>query len=543
MKKIAILLFIFSVSKSYCQNNKITIIDSLTKLPISRVYISNDLNKGAISDEKGCFNLNEIISNAKLLKISSIGYFEKHIEASKISNNDIIYLSPKFSSLDDVTVFTSGTSLVKKSLNKLKINYQTSPFKIKGLYRIQNIDSTNNYQFTSDALIEYFINPTEKNDKIKTVVLKNESKQNRTSNLHWYGYANYIDPIINESAFINQKDLVKYKFTNYGKFIYNGKITFNIGFVKKNEKSVSGIIYIDSISNAIVKITREYFDPPKELFKKKIVYGKMEFEYMQFSDKWYLKKFNITTQHENYHNPTILSDFLTISIDSNNYTLSNDIFFIKNNTENEKIRPKYDSLLTGIETRTLEDTNYFRAIILNKPLISIDIKNDSIINEKEYALQEEKLLSKTIPISRSGYGINILQPYKVDPSVGLYIESKNIFNFRLGLGYNNNLKFNNSNQSSILFDFYYTIKSNENKRFNVHPLIQFQRFYGKKIIENKILNINDRAVSGGIKIDYHLKTDRLLSGKLTYSLPNLYGNSILDKNSVNFSVIYSGILY
>ena len=543
MKKILFVIFIFPVSKLYCQINKITVLDSLTKFPITRVYISNDVNKGAITDEKGCFNLNNIISNTKVLKISSIGYFEKSIEANTISSNDIIYLSPKFSSLNDVTVFTNGVSLVKKSLNKLKINYQISPFKLKGLYRIQNIDSTNNYHFTSDALIEYYINPTKNYDKIKGVVLKNESKQNRTSNLHWYGYANYIDPIIYESTFLKPKDLDKYKFTNNGKFIYNSKVTFYIEFVKKNDKSVSGFIYIDSISNAIVKISREYFDPPKELFKKKIVYGKMEFEYMQFSNKWYLKKFNITTQHENYNKPTIISDFLTTSIDSNNCNLTNDILFIKNDIENQKIRPKYDSLLTGLETRNLNDTNYFRTIILDKPLISINYKNDTIINKKEYSLQVQKLLNKTIHISRSGYLINILQPYKVDPSLGLYIESKNIYNFRIGFGYNNNLKFNYKNQSSLLFDIYYTNKSNDDRLINIYPLIEFQSFYGQKILENERYKIKDQAASIGVKINYRINFQRILSGKLTYNLPSFYSNTILDKNSVNFSVIYSGILY
>ena len=542
MKKIGLLLFIFSVTNSYCQNIIITVKDSITKFPISRVYISNNLNKGAISDEKGSFIWNNIVSNANMLKINSIGYLEKHIETKEIPTNETIYLSPTYSSLEDVTVFTNGNNIVKKLLNKLKFNYQTTPYKIKGLYRTQNIDSINNYHFTSDALIEYYINPLEKINKIKAVVLKNESKQNRASNIHWYGYASYIDPIINESAFVKQKDFIKYKFTNYGKFIYNGRVTFNIGFEKKNEKSVSGTIYIDSISSALVKIIQEYFDPPKEVFKKKIVYGKLEYEYAQFSEKWYLKKFNITTQHENYHKPTILSDFLTISIDSN-YNLPNEKEVVSYNIENEKIRPKFDSKFTSLETRTLEDTSYFRLINFNEHLIKVDVKNDSIINKKEYALQEEKLLNKTIPISRSGYGINFTQPYNVDPSLGLYVESKNIYNIRLGFGYNNNLNFKNTNQSSILIDVYYSNKSTEDKLFVIHPLIQFQKFYGKKKIENAIYTINSHAFSGGIKIDYHIKSDRLLSSKFTYNFPSSYGNSLIVKNSFNFSIFYSGILY
>lgn len=542
MKKIGLLLLIFSVINSYCQNITITVKDSITKFPISRVYISNNLNKGAISDEKGSFNWNNIVSNANMLKINSIGYLEKLIETKDIPTNETIYLSPTYSSLKDVTVFTNGNNIVKKSLNKLKFNYQTNPYKIKGLYRTQNFDSTNNYHFTSDALIEYYINPLEKINKIKAVVLKNVSKQNRASNIHWYGYASYIDPIINERAFIKQKDFIKYKFTNFGKFIYNGRVTFNIGFEKKNEKSVSGTIYIDSISSALVKITREYFDPPKKVFKKKIVYGKLEYEYAQFAEKWYLKNFNITTQHENYYKPTICSDFLTILIDSN-YNLPNENEVLSYNIENEKIRPKYDSLFTSLEARTLEDTSYFRLINFNEHLITVDGKNDSIINKKEYAHQEEKLLNKTIPISRSGYGINLTQPYKVDPTLGLYIESKNIYNFRLGLGYNNNLKFNNTNQSSILFDLYFSNKLNEDKLLVIHPLIQFQKFYGKKNIDGAVYNLNSYAFSGGFKIDYHVKFDKLISSKLTYSLPNAYGNSLIFKNNFNFSIIYSGIIY
>jgi hypothetical protein len=214
-----------------------------------------------------------------------------------------------------------------------------------------------------------------------------------------------------------------------------------------------------------------------------------------------------------------------------------------NNIDNDKIRANSDAIFTKDERIILSDTAFFRVIPLNTNLFTIDINNDTIININEYKKQEEKLLNKSIPISRSGYGINISQPFKIDPTIGIYIESKNIFNFRLGVGYNNNFKFNNTNQSSILLDVYYTNKSNENKSIGIHPLIQYQSFYGKKNIDNIIYAINSHSFSGGIKIDYHIKSDRLLSGKLTYNLPYLYGGSTLNKNIINFSIVYSGILY
>lgn len=94
-----------------------------------------------------------------------------------------------------------------------------------------------------------------------------------------------------------------------------------------------------------------------------------------------------------------------------------------------------------------------------------------------------------------------------------------------------------------MVDVYYTNKSNENKSIVIHPLIQFQIFYGKKKVDNILSYIDSHTVSGGIKIDYHTKSDRLLSGKLTYNFPYLYGSSTLNKNSINFSIVYSGILY
>ena len=94
-----------------------------------------------------------------------------------------------------------------------------------------------------------------------------------------------------------------------------------------------------------------------------------------------------------------------------------------------------------------------------------------------------------------------------------------------------------------MVDLYYSKKINEANFLAIHPLIQFQKFYGNKNIENVTYAIKSHVFSCGFKINYHIKTDRLLSGKLTYNLPYSYGNSTLDKNSINFSIVYSGILY
>lgn len=543
MRILLLLISLIFLTNSYCQNITITIRDSLTNLPIPRVYLSTNLNIGVLSDEKGNFLWDKITYNAKILKINSIGYFEKIINIKKIPENGIIYLTPSYAYLNEVTVFSDGNSIVKKALNKLKSNYPSKPFKLKGLYRIQNNDNVFNYHFESDALVEYFINPNDKKNKINTVVLKNESKQNRSPNLKWYGYAIYRDPIINQKMFFNQRDLLEYNFTNYGKLNYNGRVTYNIALETKKDKNTFGTLFIDSISGAFVKIHIEYLNPPKIAFKKKIIYGKLEYEYKEIENKWYLKKFNTTTQHKNYNTPSIISDFFTTEINNSNYNLPNENYFINNNTENDKIKSIHDSVFNNIEIKTLEDTSNFRIKNIYTNLITIDKYNDTIINKKEYNLQEKKILEKNIPISRSGYGINILQPYNIDPTLGLYIESKNIYNFRLGLGYNNNFKFTKYNQSSILVDLYYSKKINEANFLVIHPLIQFQKFYGNKNIENATYAIKSHVFSCGIKINCHIKTDRLLSGKLTYNLPYSSGNSTLDKNSINFSIVYTGILY
>jgi hypothetical protein len=535
-------LFIFCIY-SYCQNIVISVKDAVTSNSITNSYISNDLNKGVLTDSSGLFIWGLITKNSNKIKISALGYKEIIINTSEIPKSNTIYLEPRYSILKEVTIYSNPNNILKKSINSIKNNYFNLPFKLNGLYKTYNIDTLNNYYFTSEALLNYYINPTNKDDISRTLVAKLISKLNRSSTVHWYGYGTYYDPVLSKSGIINLLSFNKYNFINYGIFEYNGRKTYMIEYTLKKDNYLNGVIYIDSLSKAFVKIIVDYYNPPKEAFMKKIVYAKKEVEYTTIDNKWYVKYFKSTTQHENYTYPTIISDFLTINVDTSNFIYPKSEIFMPNNIDNGKIRANSDAIFTKDERIILADTAFFRVIPLNTNLFTIDINNDSIINKNEYKKQQEKLLNKTIPISRSGYGINISQPFKIDPTIGIYIESKNIYNFRLGIGYNNNLKLNNTNQSTIMVDVYYTNKSNENKSIVIHPLIQFQSFYGKKKVDNILSYIDSHTVSGGIKIDYHTKSDRLLSGKLTYNFPYLYGSSTLNKNSINFSIIYSGILY
>jgi hypothetical protein len=544
MKYIITLLFLFKFcTLCYCQNIVICVKDAVTSNSITNSYISNDLNKGVLTDSSGSFIWGLITQNSNKIKISALGYNEIVINTSDIPKKHTIYLEPRYSILKEVTIYSSPNNIIKKSISSIRNNYFNLPFKLNGLYKTYNIDSLNNYYFISEALLNYYINPTNKGDISSTLVSKLISKLNRSSTAHWYGYGRYYDPVLSKSGIINLSSFNSYNFVNYGIFEYNGRKTYMIDYTLKKENYINGVIYIDSLSKAFVKIIVDYYNPPKDAFMKKIVYAKKEVEYTMINNKWYVKYFKSTTQHENYAYPTIISDFLTINVDTSNFVYPKSEFFMPNNIDNDKIRANTDDIFTKDERIILEDTSFFRVITLNNNLITIDKNNDSIINKIEYKKQEEKLLNKLIPISRSGYGINISQPFKIDPTIGIYIESMNIYNFRLGVGYNNNFKFNNTNQSSILFDIYYSKKSNEDRLINIYPLLEFQKFYGKKIVENNSYKIYTQAVSVGLKINYKINSERLLSSKLTYSLPSLYGNSILDKNSVNFSVIYSGILY
>lgn len=544
MKYIYTLFLFYSFSTlAYCQDKNIFIKDAVNNFIIPNAYILNDLNKGFLTDSNGAFSWSIIANNTNKIKISALGYNDITINTDKIPLNYTIYLQPRYSNLKDVIIYSNANNILKKSINNIEKNYFNSPYKLRGLYKTYNIDSLNNYYFNSEALLEYYINPSSKESLSRTFIVKLISKINRSSTSHWYGYGKYYDPVLSKKGIINISNINKYNFVNLGIFEYNGRKTYNIEYTLKKDNYINGVIYIDSLTKAFVKIKEEFYNPPKEVFMKKIVYAKKEVGYTNFKDKWYVKYINSTTQHENYAYPTIISDYLTIDVNNSNFNFPNSNTFVPINIDNDKISSNYDSTFTDYETNILDDTSYFRAISLNKNLITIDKKYDSILNKKEFKLQEEKILRKSIPISRSGYGINITQPYNVDPTLGLYIESKNLYNIRLGFGYNNNLNFNNNNQSSILFDLYYSNKSNEDKVFVIHPIIQFQKFYGKKKIENAIYSINSHAVSAGFKLDYQVKSDRLLSCKITYSLPSTYANSIIVKNSFNFSLIYSGILY
>lgn len=100
MKKLLIVTILLFSNFGFSQL-KAVIIDSETKgrIPFVNIWIEDE-NIGTTSNERGEFTLES--SNGKFLILSSLGYENKRIEMSAIS--DLILLYPKFTELDEVII-------------------------------------------------------------------------------------------------------------------------------------------------------------------------------------------------------------------------------------------------------------------------------------------------------------------------------------------------------------------------------------------------------------------------------------------------------
>jgi outer membrane cobalamin receptor len=125
--KLAISCFcILSVSISVAQVSGIFIVDTLNKIPVQNAFIqSSDFKFTAIADENGFVSLNKISQNISSIIVSCIGYQSKEVNLNLLnatSQNAIIYLQKKVSSLSEITIKSSSTNGIFKTISDLDIH-------------------------------------------------------------------------------------------------------------------------------------------------------------------------------------------------------------------------------------------------------------------------------------------------------------------------------------------------------------------------------------------------------------------------------------
>ena len=296
------------------------VLDSVTKEPIIGAYIRSSENYGVISKTNGIFNLNTPLKVQENLTIKALGYFDVTIPYTK-KDTFIIYLKTKSYDLDQVIVYSSANKLLQKAINKIPENYSSKPFQVKAFKRLYNILSVANYFYQSDALFDiYYPGYNRKDETLRVFLLMNKTIVNEPPpGIIWTNYESVEDFILNRPNFLKPKEFSTFKYESKGKTYYLGQRVYEIQFRPKdtnNSTSIrNGVIYLDTANLAFVgfnvfygKIKRKGFVP---IDLKEILLN-----YQKLNNKWYPNFHQLTIQHEISKEPSYLSDFKVLQIDT-----------------------------------------------------------------------------------------------------------------------------------------------------------------------------------------------------------------------------------
>lgn len=128
MRKVQLLFFICLIQLyAFGHSVGFYVKDSITHLPIENVTIRIvSTDQVYSSDINGYVRISLTSDENTCIQFFSIGYRMKmmNVNESSLNNNDIIYLTPKVSSMSEVKVFSKLNSSIFNQLNQLDINYR-----------------------------------------------------------------------------------------------------------------------------------------------------------------------------------------------------------------------------------------------------------------------------------------------------------------------------------------------------------------------------------------------------------------------------------
>lgn len=302
MKKICFIVFVAWVQlvgaqEKWAKNSNVALTfsisgdikDSKTKevIPNADFYLLN-CNKSSVANEDGIFQFNIPKSSFNdQLVISAVGYYSDTILVSQLEKlkhesfhivlnketeaeivlNDMVVLSSKNKSKSD-----SPETILKKARQHIKDNYYQEPFNQKFFFRAQckkdgvfSVNeaasimtySPNGIRVSKDAAANYF-----------GEILQFKGKAEETSKENWEGIG-YFGVVVFRNIVLSSQnvlyeaasfELKKEKTIEYaGKKVYVISFqnlvpdVYSTGFGNPSPKSVSGFIYIDTVSFAVMK--------------------------------------------------------------------------------------------------------------------------------------------------------------------------------------------------------------------------------------------------------------------------------------------------
>ncbi|HHC79777.1 MAG TPA: carboxypeptidase-like regulatory domain-containing protein [Flavobacteriia bacterium] len=431
-----IIALIFQSSLAFGQQKEFIngrLINSKTKepIPFATMRIKNKAN-GLISNFDGGFKIPiEFQKNENILEISSIGYQSREIILSSLSIGqiNIIYLTEKVESLDEVVVTTSykhkrpsAYKIVRLAIKKIPQNFPFTPFSYVGYYRDYQLKE-GNYLNLNEALMEVFDSgfgfQDFKDTKIRIYQLKENSDfQRDTIATKPYDYVNRRKVIPyatmkaqggNEYTILRLHNSIR----NYNINTYDFIGRFDMDFIKRHKLRLAADTFIDGIPLFVIKISKAQGN--FRVFGK-IYISKKSFAIYKMEYAVYQKKGSVKKQETGIDIPSVEKKHLGKLL----YEI-----VVEYQAYGEKMYPNYISFnnlfeileppkFIPIKAIINKETKNFELVFNNLPLVADAVKRG---NYKLY-YQGIKLKINKIEVKRH--------------SVLLYPENKNVvFNEKL----------------------------------------------------------------------------------------------------------------
>ncbi|MFL9484192.1 carboxypeptidase-like regulatory domain-containing protein [Chitinophagaceae bacterium LWZ2-11] len=361
-----------------------TVIDADSKRNLRGVSVTVG-ETGTITDSMGHFNLH-VQSSA--LKQTGITFSYVSYTSQKVYNtsSDVynIELTPTYVELPEVTLLGSGLTILKKAISLVPQNYPQSAYQSTGVMRLQYLRNNSDF-FNSDALVQIYI-PSITGGKTASVkVLQNHIDTITDKSLifiKWIG--GYLSPvhadfIKNKEPFIDLKKMKKFRYQLMGKQTYHNRTSFVINFSQNDSSgkqgATAGTLFIDSATYAFAGADISYYNLTKygTLPKSKLQY---HMRYVLLYNKWYLQesfmKGNTIYKHEN---PTTLTDYVTVKIDTTNLTPYGYTDIVQEDDVTQRIvKPGSSSQLEHIN-ESLQNSERFNELIKFSDLDTIKVHN------------------------------------------------------------------------------------------------------------------------------------------------------------------------
>jgi len=320
-------LFILVLFTGFCHAQKASqkrfqILDQESEQPvIYATVILQQAKIGVISDDNGNFRIPGIYKiRQDTLKISSIGYETLFVPLEEQKENDIniILLSPKVESLDEVSLLfqknkkkMSAGRIVKEAIKRIPDNYPVRPFSYIGYYRDyqqvadssylahMNIENEHAYINLNEGVIQVFdagFGTNRLTDQLNQTVLYEfqSNKDFPVDTLLTIPYDNrkekYLDGVIisplggNELNLLNLTNALR----NYNRMSFSFAHVFNRDFLGNHIYRLDSILFLDDVpiykidfSSSYTRVKSSYY-AKGNIFISKQDFGIYNLDYKLF---------------------------------------------------------------------------------------------------------------------------------------------------------------------------------------------------------------------------------------------------------------------